>query len=142
MVEVFAKTGKESLNEDDKRLKVYMLYDRVMKNIQNRHKLIKHTNSFINARLQRKLRKFAENSLSGSRVPSPTYELGTWRRVLGPTFRAPGLESWVPPMKWVPGLGFRVSPKFPGLGSHFLDMSKCQGKNVNFSRTKSIFHNL
>ena len=61
MVEVFAKTGKESLNEDDKRLKVYMLYDRVMKNIQNRHKLIKHTNSFINARLQRKLRKFAEN---------------------------------------------------------------------------------
>ena len=68
MVQVFAKTGKESLDEDDKRLKVYMLYDRVMKNIQNRHKRIKHMNSVINTRLQRRLRKFAENPLSGSRV--------------------------------------------------------------------------
>ena len=34
----------------------------------NRHKRKKHMNSFINARLQRKLRKFAENPISGSRV--------------------------------------------------------------------------
>ena len=61
MVEVFAKTG-------NKNLKVYMLYDRVMKNIQNRHKNIKHMNSFLKPRLQRKLRKFAENLLSGSGV--------------------------------------------------------------------------
>ena len=74
-----------------------MLYDRVMKSIRNRHKRIKHMNSVINARLQRKLRKFAENPLSGSRVS-------------GPTFRASGLGSWVPPVSWVPGLGSRVPP--------------------------------
>ena len=62
-----------------------MLYDRVIKIIQNRHKRIKLVNSFINARLQRKLRKFAENPLSGSR-------------------------SQVPPVRWVPVLGSRVSP--------------------------------
>ena len=71
-----------------------MLYDRVMKNVQNRHKRIKHMNSFINARLQRKLRKFAENPLSGSRVPP---------------------MSWVPDLgSWVPPLGYRVSDP----GSH------------------------
>ena len=37
-----------------------------MRSIQNRHKRIKDMNSFINARLQRKLIKFAENPLSGS----------------------------------------------------------------------------
>ena len=61
--------------------------------MQNRHKRIKHMNSFINVRRQRKLRKFSENPFSGSqvlgfgsRVPplgslvlslGPTYELGT-----------------------------------------------------------------
>ena len=45
-----------------------MLYHRVMRNIKNRHKRIKHMNSFINARRQRKLRKFPENPLSGSWV--------------------------------------------------------------------------
>ena len=45
-----------------------MLYDRVMRNIQNRHKRIKYMNSFINARFQRKLRKFAEKLLPGSWV--------------------------------------------------------------------------
>ena len=72
-----------------------MLYDRVMKKIQNRR--INHTNSFINARLQRKLRKFAENPLSGSRVLSPrsTYEMGP---------------------------GSRVPQQVPGFGSHFSDM--------------------
>ena len=31
-----------------------MLYDSVMRNMQNRHKRIKHMNSFISARFQRK----------------------------------------------------------------------------------------
>ena len=42
--------------------------DRVMRNIQNRHKWIKYINSFIIAKFQRKLRKFSENPLSGSQV--------------------------------------------------------------------------
>ena len=99
-------------------------------------------NSFINARLQRKLRKFAENPLSGS-----------W--VSGPTFRVQGLGSRAPPMSRVPGFGSRVlksgtrdlgllvgpetrnpsyrwdpglvlgshQKKVPCLGSHFSDMS-------------------
>ena len=54
-----------------------MLYDSVMRNIQNRHKRIKHMNSFINARLQRKLRKFSNNLLSGSKVWVPTFWLPT-----------------------------------------------------------------
>ena len=45
-----------------------MLYDSVMRDIQNRYKCIKHMNSFINTRYQRKLRKFLENPLSGSQV--------------------------------------------------------------------------
>ena len=45
-----------------------MLYDRIMRNIQNRHKRIKHMISFINARRQRKLRKFLENPLPESQV--------------------------------------------------------------------------
>ena len=48
-----------------------MPYDRVMRNMQNSHKRIKHMNSFINAERQRKLRQFLENPLSGlgSSVP-------------------------------------------------------------------------
>ena len=69
-----------------------------MRNIQNRHKRIRHMNSFINSRLQRKLRKFAENPLLGFRA-SP----------LG--FR-------------VPLSGSRVPPTVPVLGSHFSDMPK------------------
>ena len=65
-----------------------MLYDRVMRNIQNRHKRIKHMNLVINARFQRKLRKFAENPLPGSHVS--------------------GLGSRLPPMSWIPGLRFQV----------------------------------
>ena len=34
-----------------------------------------------------------------------------------------GLESQVSPTRCVPGLGSRVPPKVPGLGSHFSDMS-------------------
>ena len=85
-------------------------------NIQNKHRHIKNINSFINSGLQRKPRKFAENPISGSRVPrlwsrvsGPTYGLGPGFRVLSPTFR-------------VAGLGFRIPPTVPGLGSHFLDM--------------------
>ena len=70
-----------------------MHYDRVMRNIQNRHKRIKHMNLFINAMFQRKLRKFAENPLPGSQVS--------------------GLGSRHPPMSWIPGLRFQV----PGLRS-------------------------
>ena len=73
---------------------MYMLYDRVMKNMQNRHKRIKHMNSSINARLQRRLRKFAENPLSGFRVSGLTYELGPGSRVSGLTFRVLGLGSY------------------------------------------------
>ena len=94
-----------------------MLYDRVMRNIQKRYKRIKHINSFINARLQRKPRKFAEKPISGSRVPGPIYELDLESWVLGPTFRFLGIGSWVPPMNWVPGIGSRVPPTVRGLGS-------------------------
>ena len=107
-----------------------------MRNIQNRYKRIKHMDSFINTRHQRKLRKFLENPLSGSQVsglgphlydpgsqiPSPTYELGAGSQVSSPTFWILGLRSQVPPMRWVPGLGSRVPPKALGLRSHFLDM--------------------
>ena len=99
---------------------MHILYDRVTRNIQNRAKLTKHMNSFINARFQRKLRKFAENPLP--LVSGPTYRLGTGFRVLGPTFRVQGLGSRVPPLRCVPGLGTRVPPTVPGLGSHFSDM--------------------
>ena len=61
---------------------MYMLYDRVMRNIENRHKRIKQMNLFINARFQRKLWKFAENPLSESRVSG----LGS---------RVPIFGSWV-----------------------------------------------
>ena len=44
-----------------------------MRNIQNRYKRIKHINSFINGRLQRKLEKFAENPFSASLVSGPTF---------------------------------------------------------------------
>ena len=113
-----------------------MLYDRVMRNIQNRYKRIKYMDSFINTRHQRKLRKFLENPLSGSQVsglgshlydpgsqiPSPTYELGPGSQVSSPNFWILGLRSQVPPMRWVPGLGSQVPPKALGLRSHFLDM--------------------
>ena len=62
--------------------------------LQIRHKRIKHMNSFIITRLQRKLRKSFENPLSVS------------PRFSGPTY-AKGLESLVPP------LGFL------GRGPHF-----------------------
>ena len=74
-----------------------------MRNMQNRHKRIKHMNSFMIARFQRKLRKLSENPLTGFRVS-------------GHTFRVPGLGSWVPPMRWVPSLESWVPPTVPGLG--------------------------
>ena len=93
-----------------------MLCNRVMRNIQNRHKRIKYMNSFINARRQRKLRKFLENLFSGSQV----WVLGPTLRILGPTYEL-GPGSQVPP------LGSRVSSprshlwdrsRISGLGSH------------------------
>ena len=64
-----------------------------MRNIQHGHKCIKHVNSFINARFQRKPRKFAEKQFPGSRVLGPTYELSPRSRVSGPT-NIP--RSWAP----------------------------------------------
>ena len=90
-------------------IKVYMLYDRVMRNMQKRHKRIKQMNSFTNARLQRKLRKFAEKPISGSRVRVPSMSwvssLGSWIPRLGSWILGPGSHLWD---------GSRVS----GLGTH------------------------
>ena len=74
-----------------------MVYDRVMRNIQNRQKCIKQMNSFINARFQRKLRIFAENPISGP-----------GSRVSCSTFRVLGLRSRVSPVSWsrVSSLGY------------------------------------
>ena len=66
-------------------------------------------NSFISARLQRKLRKLTENPLLGSRVS-------------GPTFKIANLGSRILAMRWIPGIGSRVPAKVLGLGSYFLDI--------------------
>ena len=52
------KNWERVTDKDDKKLKVCMLYDMVMRSIQNSHKRIKHMNSFINAKLQRKQKMF------------------------------------------------------------------------------------
>ena len=119
-----------------------MLYDRVMRNIQNRYKRIKYMDSFINTRHQRKLRKFLENPLSGSQVsglgshlydpgsqiPSPTYELGPGSQVSSPT-KSPGSQ--------VPLFGYamnfcRTSSKFLlASRKHFQEKySLCINKNL------------
>ena len=126
-----------------------MLYDRVMRNIQNRYKRIKYMDSFINTSHQRKLRKFLENPLSGSQVsglgshlydpgsqiPSPTYELGPGSQVSSPTFWILGLRSQVPPMRWVPGLRSQVSGPTKSPGSQV----PLFGYAMNFCRTSSKF---
>ena len=68
---------------------MYKLYERVTRNIQNRHKRIHHMNSFINAKRQRKLRKFLENPLSGSRVSGLGYHLS-----FGCRFSGLGFHLW------------------------------------------------
>ena len=99
-------------------------------------------NSSIIARLQRKLRKFSENPLSGFRVSdlrsqlqcprswvppingSQVLDLGPHLQdpgscVMGPTYEmGPGFK----PMRWVLGLGSQVPPTVPGLASQFKDM--------------------
>ena len=91
-----------------------MLYDRVMGNIKNRRKRIKQMNSFIHARLQKKLRKFAENSLTFSGLGS--HFQGPGSRISGPPLSwVPGLESQVPPLgSWVssPGPIYELGPGF------------------------------
>ena len=90
-----------------------MFYDRVMRNIQNRHKRIMPMNSFINDRLQRKLRKFSENPFSSLtiRVPCLTCDLGTGSRVLDPTFRVPDLGSHLQgPRSRIPGPTYEMGP--------------------------------
>ena len=83
---------------------MYILYDRVMRKIQNKHKRIKHKNLFNNARLQRKLIKFAENPISGFRVPH-----------LGSRISDSGSHLWVG--TWISGLGshvYGVGSRVPG----------------------------
>ena len=83
---------------------MYILYDRVMRKIQNKHKRIKHKNLFKNARLQRKLIKFAENPISGFRVPH-----------LGSRISDSGSHLWVG--TWISGLGshvYGVGSRVPG----------------------------
>ena len=70
-------------------------------------------NSLINARLQRKSRKFTENPISGSWVPrlgsrvsAPTYEMGSASRVSGST-NNPG--SWVRPFGCAESYVFSIS---------------------------------
>ena len=98
---------------------MYMLYDRVMTNIQNRHKRIKQMNSFINAWFQRKLRKFAKNPLSGCRLSGPGSLVWPLSWVLS-------LESCVPSL-WsrvsCPGSYLWVGSRVAGLGSHFSNMT-------------------
>ena len=113
-----------------------MLYDRVMRSIQNRHKRTKHMNLFINARFQRKLRKFAENPLPGSQVsglgsPTSTYELDPRSQVSGPGSQVSG-----------PGTHLSNSPRVSSLGSY--QQCRVSGptmhvkeQNQNRNKTKS-----
>ena len=82
-----------------------MSYGRLMRNMQNRRKPIKHMNSFIIARLQRILRKFSENPLTGSRV------LGLRSHIYNPVSQVSVLYlRWVLGLwSWVPTLWSRVS---------------------------------
>ena len=74
-----------------------------MRNMQDRHKHIKHMNSFINARRQRKLKIFRKSTFRvlvlGSRIPP--LEFGS--QILGPTYEM--------------GLGSPVSVPAKSLGS-------------------------
>lgn len=79
------------------------------------YKYIKHTNSFIIRRRQRKLRKSSKNRLSRSRVSC--------------------LESWLPPIRWVPGFRSRIPIKVPSFVSHFLDVRNIK----DFSRNYVLF---
>ena len=120
------KNWERVTHKDDKRLKMYMLYDRVMRNIQNRHKRINQMNSFINARFQRKLIKFAENTLSGSPVS--------------------GLGSRIPPLNWVAGLESRVPSlrsrsRVPGLSYELGPGSRVSGSTNSLGSWVPLFGN-
>ena len=130
-----------------------MLYDRVMRNIQNRHKPIKHMNSLISARYQRKLRKVSEIHFKGheSWVPGPTF------RVTVPTYMM-GPGSWVSSLtnssgSRVPLFGYALIclHKFLSFVKSFLNvpsfkkpliLKKCplfkKSKNVNNTKVKWI----
>ena len=58
-----------------------------------------------------------------SRVPPMKWVPGLGSRVSGLIFRVQGLWSRISPMRWVPGLGSQAPPKVSGLGYHFLDMT-------------------
>ena len=101
--------------------------------IQNRHKRIKHMNSFINAKRQRKLGKFSENLLSRSQVsgfeswvPSLGFRDPAMNCVPGLRARVSSLESQVsgfgPTHNMCPGSRASVPTIVLGLGSNFSDM--------------------
>ena len=86
-----------------------MRHDKVMRNIQHRHKRVKHMNSFKSARFQRKPRKFAQKPLPGPRVS-------------GLAFRVSGPRSHLLFEFWVSGATFRVL--ISGSESHLKDGSR------------------
>ena len=75
-------------------------------------KRIKHINLFIIARLKRKLHFQGP----GSRVQHILWISSLVSHLVSSLV---SLGSWVPPMRWVPGLVCRVPPKVPGLWFHF-----------------------
>ena len=110
-----------------------MLYDRVMRSIQNRHKRIKHMNLFINARFQRKLRKFAENPLPGSQVSRLGSRLPLMSWIPGLRFQVPGLRSQVP------GPIYQIAPESRVLGPTNSARSRvqpCMWRNKTKTETK------
>ena len=75
----------------------------------------------------------------GSRVSGPTYEFGPGSRVSGPTVRVSSLRSRASSTRWVPGLGSRVPPKVPGLGSHFSDMPSKKENNFFYALFECMY---
>ena len=137
---MFCKNWERVTHKDDQRLKVYMLYDRVMRNIQNIHKTHK-AHEFIHKRqVSKKTEKIPWKSTYripgvGSRFPHPTYELDPGSRVWG-------IQSRVSPTKWVPGLGSLVPPTVPGHGFLFFGYGENEfnfflnGKHYFFMKQK------
>ena len=123
-----------------------MVYDRVMRNIQNTQKCIKQMNSFINARFQRKLRIFAENPISGSRFSGLVFHFqGFGSPVPGPSPElVSSLEPGIPPLRsWVSSLGSHllVGSWVSGLRSH--QHSRVSGATFRICRQEQppeVFH--
>ena len=135
--------------------RLFMPQERVMRNIRNRHKWIKHINSFsyrvqvLGSRVPYILRVLSLTFM----VPGPSFH--SWamfwvmRYVLGlPSFMVLGLMSQVSPVRWVPGLGSQVPPKVGSRvsGSIFWTWLKISMEKFNnflylqnFCSTKSVY---